>query len=61
MEILDNFGGDFHINSTKSDNFILGLVSVYEAAQDAFKPAFLREMVNLAKEFVGVVRRSKVT
>jgi hypothetical protein len=53
MEILDNSGGDFHIKlhiRNKSDNFIWSLVSVYGAAQDAFKPAFLRELVNLAKD-----------
>jgi hypothetical protein len=53
MEILDNSGGDFHIKlhiRNKSDNFIWSLVSVYGSAQDALKPAFLREMVNLAKD-----------
>jgi hypothetical protein len=53
MEILDNSGGDFHIKlhiRNKSDNFIWSLVSVYGAAQDALKPAFLRELVNLAKD-----------
>jgi hypothetical protein len=53
MEVLDNSGGDFHIKlhiRNKSDNFIWSLVSVYGAAQDALKPAFLREMVNLAKD-----------
>jgi hypothetical protein len=53
MEILDNSGGDFHIKlhiRNKSDNFIWSLVSVYGAAQDNFKPAFLRELVNLAKD-----------
>jgi hypothetical protein len=53
MEILDNSGGDFHIKlhiRNKSDNFIWSLVSVYGAAQDVHKPAFLRELVNLAKD-----------
>jgi hypothetical protein len=53
MKILHNSGGDFHIQlyiHNKSDNFILSLVSVYGAAQDAAKPAFLRELVNLAKD-----------
>jgi hypothetical protein len=53
MEILDNSGGDFHIKlhiRNKSDNFIWSLVSVYGAAQDMAKPAFLRELVNLAKD-----------
>jgi hypothetical protein len=53
MEILDNSGGDFliklHIRN-KSDNFIWTLVSVYGAAKDAAKPAFLRDLVNLAKD-----------
>jgi hypothetical protein len=53
MEILDNVGGDFHIKLhiwNKSDNFIWSLVFVYGAAQDAAKPSFLREIVNLAKD-----------
>ena len=53
MEIMDETGGDFHIKlqiRNKSDNFIWSLVAVYGAAQDAFKPAFLRELVNLAKD-----------
>ena len=53
MEILDDSGGDFHIKlhiRNKSDNFKWSLVAVYGAAQDASKPAFLREVVNLAKE-----------
>jgi hypothetical protein len=53
MEILDNSGGDFHIKlhiRNKSDNFIWSLVSVYGAAQDVHKPAFLWELVNLAKD-----------
>ena len=53
LEILDETGGDFHIKlhiRNKSDNFVWSLVAVYGAAQDAFKPAFLRELVNLAKD-----------
>jgi hypothetical protein len=53
IEILDNFGGDFHIKlhiRNKSDNFIWSLVSVYGATQDVHKPAFLQELVNLAKD-----------
>jgi hypothetical protein len=53
IEILDNSGGDFHIKlhiRNKSDNFIWSLVSIYGATQDVSKPAFLRELVNLAKD-----------
>jgi hypothetical protein len=53
MEILDNSRGDFHIKlhiRNKYDNFVWSLVSVYGAAQDTAKPAFLRELVNLAKD-----------
>jgi endonuclease/exonuclease/phosphatase family metal-dependent hydrolase len=53
MEILDNSGGDFHIKlhiRNRFDNFIWSLVSVYGAAHDVHKPAFLRELVNLAKD-----------
>jgi hypothetical protein len=52
MEILDNSGEDFHIKlhvRNKSDDFVWSLVSIYGATQDVHKPAFLREMVNLAK------------
>jgi hypothetical protein len=51
MEMLDNYGGDFHIKldmRNKSDDFIWSLVSVYGAAQGVHKHAFLQEMVNLA-------------
>jgi hypothetical protein len=53
MEILDNLGGDFHIKLhiwNIYDNFIRSLVSVYGAAQDVDKPAFIRELVNLGKD-----------
>jgi hypothetical protein len=53
MEILDKSDGEFHIKlhiRNKSDNFIWSLVSVYGAAQEELKPAFLRELVNLAKD-----------
>jgi hypothetical protein len=53
MEIVDNSEGEFHIKlhiRNKSDNFIWSLVSVYGAGQDNFKPDFLRELVNLAKD-----------
>jgi hypothetical protein len=52
MEVLDSLGGDFHIKihiRNKAKNFIWSLVAVYGAAQDDFKPSFLRELVNLAK------------
>jgi hypothetical protein len=51
MEIVDNSSVNhikLHIRN-KSDNFIWRLVSVYGVTQDAHKPAFLREMVNPAK------------
>ena len=53
MEVLASSEGDFHIKlhiRNKADNFKWSLVTVYGAAQDEFKPAFLRELVNLAKD-----------
>jgi hypothetical protein len=53
MEIFDNSRGDFHIKihiPNKSDNLIWSLVSGYGAVQDAAKPAFLCELVNLAND-----------
>ena len=53
MEVLASSDGDFHIKVhiwNKADNFKWSLVSVYGAAQDEHKPAFLRELVNLAKD-----------
>ena len=53
LELLDFMHGEFHIKlhlRNKSDNFIWSLVAVYGAAQDEFKAAFLRELVNLAKD-----------
>jgi len=39
----------FHLRN-KSDHFIWSLVAVYGAAQNEHKAAFLRELVNLAKD-----------
>jgi hypothetical protein len=53
MEILDNSGGDFYIKlhiRNKSDNFKWSLIAIYGAAQNPFKPNFLHELVNLAKD-----------
>ena len=53
MEVLASSEGDFHIKlhiRNKADNFKWSLVTVYGAAHDEFKPAFLRELVNLAKD-----------
>ena len=53
MELLDHSDGEFHIKfniRNKSDNFVWSLVAVYGAAQEEFKAAFLRELVNLAKD-----------
>ena len=53
MDVLTSSDGDFHIKvniRNKVDNFTWSLVTVYGAAQDKFKPAFLREVVNLAKD-----------
>ena len=53
MELLDHSDGEFHIKfqiRNKSDNFIWSLVAVYGAAQEEYKAAFLRELVNLAKD-----------
>jgi hypothetical protein len=53
MEVLACSEGDFHIKlhiRNKADNFIWSLVAVYGAAQVELKAAFLRELVNLAKD-----------
>ena len=53
MEVLASSDGDFHVKvhiHNKADNFTWTLVAVYGAAQDEFKPAFLRELVNLVKD-----------
>jgi hypothetical protein len=53
MEVLTCSEGDFHVKlhiRNKSDNFIWSLVTVYGAAQVEHKAAFLRELVNLAKD-----------
>jgi hypothetical protein len=53
LELLGSSDGKFHIKlhiRNKSDNFMWSLVAVYGAAQDEFKPAFLRELVNLVKD-----------
>jgi hypothetical protein len=53
MKVLHILGGDYHIKlhiRNRADNFMWSLVSVYGAAQDEFKPAFTRELVNLLKD-----------
>jgi hypothetical protein len=53
MEVLACSEGDFHVKlhiRNKSDNFMWSLVTVYGAAQAEHKAAFLRELVNLAKD-----------
>ena len=53
MEVVGSSGGDFHLKvhiRNKTDNFTWSLVAVYGAAQDDFKVAFLRELVNLARD-----------
>jgi hypothetical protein len=53
MEVLAHSVGEYHIKfhiRNRADNFIWSLVAVYGAAQEAHKAAFLRELVNLAKE-----------
>jgi hypothetical protein len=53
MELLGHSDGEFHIKfqiRNKSDNFTWSLVAVYGAAQEEYKAAFLRELVNLAKD-----------
>jgi hypothetical protein len=53
MEVLAHSMGEFHIKfhiCNRADNFIWSLVAVYDAAQEASKAAFLRELVKLAKE-----------
>ena len=52
MELMGRSDGEYHIKfkiRNKSDNFIWSLVAVYGAAQEEYKAAFLRELVNLAK------------
>ena len=53
LELLGCSDGESHIKfqiRIKSDNFIWSLVSVYGAAQEEYNAAFLRELVNLAKD-----------
>ena len=52
MKVLTSSDGEFHIKlhiRNKVDNFTSSLATVYGAAQDEHKSAFLRELVNLAK------------
>lgn len=53
MELLAFSSGEFHIKlhlRNMADDFTWSLVVVYGAAQDEHKAAFLRELVNLAKD-----------
>ena len=53
MEVLAVSDGDFNIKLhilNKSNNFKWSLVTVYGPAQKDHKAAFLRELVNLAKD-----------
>ena len=53
MDVLAITGGDFYMKfhiRNKVDNFIWSLVAVYGAAQESHKVAFLREVVNLARD-----------
>jgi hypothetical protein len=53
MEVIAHSGGDYHIKlhvCNRADNFVWSLVTVYGAAQDEFKPDFLRELIILAKD-----------
>jgi hypothetical protein len=49
MEVLAHSMGEFHIRN-RAHNFIWSLIAVYGAAQEDSKAAFLRELVNLAKD-----------
>ena len=52
LELLDFTCGEFHIElhvRNESDDFTWNLVVVYGAAQNEYKAAFLRKLVNLAK------------
>ena len=52
-QLLSTSKGEYHIKfnfRNKSDNFIWSLVAVYGAAQDEFKSAFLKEIVNICRE-----------
>jgi hypothetical protein len=53
MEVLAHSMGEFHIKfhtRNRADNFIWSLVAVCGAAQEDSKAAFVRELVNLAKD-----------
>ena len=53
MGVLALSDGEFHIKfhiRNKVDNFTWILVAVYGAVQDEHKEAFLRELVDLAKD-----------
>jgi hypothetical protein len=53
MKVLANSHGEFHIKlhmRNRVGNFIWSFVTVYGAAQEDSKTAFLRELVNLTKD-----------
>ncbi|SPT19449.1 unnamed protein product [Triticum aestivum] len=53
LELLSTSKGEYHIKfhlRNKADSFIWSLVAVYGAAQEEFKSAFLKELVNTCRE-----------
>ena len=53
LQLLSTSKGEYHIKfhlRNKSDNFIWSLVAVYGAAQEEFKSAFLKELVNTCRD-----------
>lgn len=53
LELLSTSKGEYHIKfhlRNKSDNFLWSLVAVYGAAQEEFKSAFLKELVNTCRD-----------
>ena len=52
LKLLSASKGEYHIKfhlRNKSDNFIWSLVAVYGAAQEEFKSAFLKDLINTAE------------
>jgi hypothetical protein len=58
MDVLALSDGEFHIKfhiRNKTNNFIWSLLAVYGAVQDEDKEAFVRELVDLAKDNLHLI------
>jgi hypothetical protein len=58
MDVLALSDGEFHIKfhiRNKTNNFTWSLLAVYGAVQDEDKEAFVRELVDLAKDNLHLI------